>query len=163
MTQKFWLHNVNTKFHVKQRKIRSIQLKYLYQFSHIMITSTFIRISVLRYVFPWHENWLDSLIEIGRDVQYTSPTLTWHWLSSQGLLSDWEILAMEETILSANLFRKDENRLKWKVEASDPSSQSQSQHNIDSNSSTKDDLSITLKPMEIRTFILTVQKASARF
>ncbi len=87
--------------------------------------------------------------------------LTWNCLSSQGLLADWTIVAAEETILSANLFKKDEGRLQWQVQESSPSSTAQSRHKT--HRSARDDLSVTLKPMEIRTFILTVQQATARF
>lgn len=111
---------------------------------------------------PWGDNKLllrlEHMYENGESSTLSDPVT----VSLKGLLAEWEIVAAEETILSANLFRKDEDRLQWNVEEGDALHQSQSQDKT-SNTSSQDDLSITLKPMEIRTFILTVQVNSTSF
>ena len=68
-------------------------------------------------------------------------------------------------ILSANLRKKDEHRLKWKVKTSSAAQATlpSEQHNTSNSVHQRDPLSVTLGPMEIRTFVLTVKKASSRF
>ncbi|KAG0712701.1 Lysosomal alpha-mannosidase [Chionoecetes opilio] len=119
---------------------------------------------------PWGDNRLllrlEHMYATGESQPHSNPAT----VSLKGLLADWEIVDVEEMILSANLKKKDENRLNWKVkESGKPVSQSKP-HSRSDNSvhqedpSTKEDpLSITLSAMEIRTFILTVKKSSTRF
>lgn len=79
---------------------------------------------------------------------------------SQGLFAGWTIVDAKETTLSGNLLKKDENRFSWNVGSSQYINHvSNNQYEADEIGG--NDVSITLNPMEIRTFILTVHKSSS--
>lgn len=88
-----------------------------------------------------------------------------------GLFSDLEILSAAEMTLAANLLKKDESRYQWNVgshpsmnhidrvkELRDEAEGAGDDDNDDSNT-----LLVTLNPMEIRTFVLTVKKTTLRY
>ncbi|XP_063885164.1 lysosomal alpha-mannosidase-like isoform X4 [Scylla paramamosain] len=113
---------------------------------------------------PWGDNLLllrlEHMYEKGESDTHSSPVT----VSLKGLLADWAITGVEEMILSANLRKKDEHRLKWKVKTTSTAQASPSeQHRTNNIVHHQDPLSVTLGPMEIRTFVLTVKKASSRF
>lgn len=112
---------------------------------------------------PWGDNLmllrLEHMYEKGESTDYSNPVT----VSLKGLLADWEIVEAEEMILSANLAKKDENRLQWKVEQSGRRRRSRSQHKTANSIHRDDPLTVSLNPMEIRTFILKVNKTSAKF
>ena len=80
-------------------------------------------------------------------------------------MADWQITGAEEMILSANLAKKNEDRLKWRVEEDPSTHRSRSRSGARSSNTIyqEDPFSVALNPMEIRTFVLTVKKVSGRF
>ena len=66
---------------------------------------------------------------------------------SQDLLDDYTITSAEETMLGANQWALDSDRLVWDQSLSSSSVKQQ-----------KDETVITLDPMDIRTFVITIEK-----
>lgn len=88
-----------------------------------------------------------------------------------GLFSDLEILSSEEMTLAANLLKKDESRYQWNV-GSHPSMnhidrvkelRDEAEGAGDDDNDNSNNLLVTLNPMEIRTFVLTVKKTTLRY
>lgn len=88
-----------------------------------------------------------------------------------GLFSDLEILSAEEMTLAANLLKKDESRYQWNV-GSHPSMnhidrvkelRDEAEGAGDDDNDNSNNLLVTLNPMEIRTFVLTVKKTTLRY
>lgn len=89
----------------------------------------------------------------------------------EGLFSDLEILSAEEMTLAANLLKKDESRYQWNV-GSHPSMnhidrvkelRDEAEGAGDDDDDDSNTLLVTLNPMEIRTFVLTVKKTTLRY
>ncbi|XP_071540487.1 lysosomal alpha-mannosidase-like isoform X2 [Panulirus ornatus] len=108
---------------------------------------------------PWTDGTLllrlEHMYEAHESANHSDPVT----VSLQGLLADWKIVDAKETTLSGNLLKKDENRYSWNVESSQY--MNHVSRNQQKNGNKENDLSITLNPMEIRTFILTVTKTSS--
>ena len=70
------------------------------------------------------------------------------------MFNGFTITSAEETMLGGNQFKKDSKRLLW---TNDPN-ETQQQHNLSTANTTVDIENVTLQPMQIRTFILKVEK-----
>ncbi len=67
---------------------------------------------------------------------------------------------MEETMLGGNEWKKDSNRLVWKTE--DHATSKRSDEQVDKNIEISADWTVTLQPMQIRTFVISL-KSEKRF
>ncbi|XP_022199948.2 lysosomal alpha-mannosidase isoform X2 [Nilaparvata lugens] len=89
---------------------------------------------------------LENIFEVGEDELYSKEAI----VNLQDLFSAFKIVSAQETVLGANLLLKDMQRLKWNSESNYIKKQGPSQ--------TLTDFNVTLKPMQIRTFIIEVQR-----
>ena len=71
---------------------------------------------------------------------------------TQSLFNGFSITSAEETILGGNQFKKDSKRLVWR------DSSGTEQQNLSTANTVVDIENVTLQPMQIRTFILKVEK-----
>lgn len=76
----------------------------------------------------------------------------------QGLLADWEVTSAVETTLAADLRKEDLHRYQWKVSSTSRQSNRIPRTQGNTSGGSEEDLVVSLQPMEIRTFILTVKK-----
>lgn len=74
-------------------------------------------------------------------------------------MADWEIVSAKETSLGANFFKEYNHQNKWNMK----NGQQQQQKDDQESKMNVEPFTITLHPMEIKTFILEVKKASTRF
>ncbi|XP_045601316.2 lysosomal alpha-mannosidase isoform X1 [Procambarus clarkii] len=101
---------------------------------------------------------LEHMYETHESASLSDPVT----VNLQDLLADWEIVSAEETTLSGNLLKKDENRFEWNVKSSHKSNRVLFGQNYPQ-AHGGEDLTITLNPMEIKTFIITVKKVTSLF
>lgn len=119
---------------------------------------------------PWTDGSLLLRLEHMFEAEESSGLSDPVTLNLQDLFADWTIVSAEETTLSGNLLKRDSNSMEWNInsshrpnhiQAGQGNSPSHSNHVQDRQSD--QDLTVTLNPMEIKTFILTVKKSSSRF
>jgi len=101
---------------------------------------------------------LEHMFEAGEDASLSTPVM----ISLKNLLVGKTISSARETTLSANQWLDEATRLTWKVEANAHSPRSfhpKFTHPLDSlaeRSAKEGNLVVTLNPMEIRTFVVTL-------
>ncbi|XP_032680589.1 lysosomal alpha-mannosidase isoform X2 [Odontomachus brunneus] len=107
---------------------------------------------------PWKDGTillrLEHLFEVGEAQQMSQPVE----VNIQDLFSTFSILSIEETTLGANQRLSDMKRMKWKPETNDILQETE--ENIQPVQIQDDVINVLLKPMEIRTFILKVERIS---
>ncbi|RZF46632.1 hypothetical protein LSTR_LSTR014959 [Laodelphax striatellus] len=91
---------------------------------------------------------LENIFENGEDELYSKEAN----VNLQDLFSAFKVVSAEETTLGANLLLKDLQRLKWKSQSNYIEKQGLSDQQ------TLTDFNVTLKPMQIRTFIVEVER-----
>ncbi|XP_011151265.1 lysosomal alpha-mannosidase isoform X1 [Harpegnathos saltator] len=105
---------------------------------------------------PWKDDTillrLEHLFEVGEAQQMSQPVE----VNIQDLFSTFSILSIEETTLGANQRLSDMNRMKWEPETNDILQEIE--QNMQPVQIQDNVVNVLLKPMEIRTFILTVKR-----
>ncbi|XP_014487574.1 PREDICTED: lysosomal alpha-mannosidase isoform X1 [Dinoponera quadriceps] len=105
---------------------------------------------------PWKDGTillrLEHLFEAGEAQQMSQPVE----VNIQDLFSTFSILSIEETALGANQRLSDMNRMKWEAETNDVLQEAE--ENVQPVQIQDNVTNVLLKPMEIRTFILTVKR-----
>ncbi|KAK7789693.1 hypothetical protein R5R35_011514 [Gryllus longicercus] len=96
---------------------------------------------------------LEHILEKGEDPKL-SKSVT---VSLKNLFAPFEIVSARETMLGANEWKKDSSRLQWKTE-SNSIDRHEDTHQGSLNHA-EDILSVTLEPMQIRTFVVEVKYA----
>ncbi|XP_076763477.1 lysosomal alpha-mannosidase II isoform X2 [Xylocopa sonorina] len=105
---------------------------------------------------PWKNDTillrLEHIFEVGETKTLSSPVE----VNIQDLFSTFTILSIEETTLGANQWSKDMDRLKWNAETNDvPQPEENTSHPVKIENGA---INVLLTPMEIRTFILRVNR-----
>ncbi|XP_068205819.1 lysosomal alpha-mannosidase-like isoform X1 [Palaemon carinicauda] len=112
------------------------------------------------------EPWLDGKILLRLEHMYeleeSDPFSNPATVNLKNLFSDLEVISAEEMNLAANQRKEDENRYQWDVGSNHPSTNEINRPNKDGDL-IGDELMVTLQPMEIRTFILTVRKSTLTY
>ncbi|XP_031833177.1 lysosomal alpha-mannosidase II isoform X1 [Nomia melanderi] len=103
---------------------------------------------------PWTYNIillrLEHIFEVGESETLSQPVE----VNLRDVFTNYNIVTVEETSLGANQWKADMNRLKWQAETNDVL---QSRDATSNTVQVEDDaINITLKPMEIRTFLITM-------
>ncbi|KAG7212847.1 hypothetical protein KM043_002203 [Ampulex compressa] len=105
---------------------------------------------------PWKDGTLllrlEHIFEVGEALQLSQPVE----VNIQDLFSTFTITSIEETTLGANQWLKDSNPLQWEPETNDVLQEQET--NSQSVEIQGNVINVLLKPMEIRTFILTVAR-----
>ncbi|XP_012271344.1 lysosomal alpha-mannosidase isoform X1 [Orussus abietinus] len=104
---------------------------------------------------PWKEGTillrLEHLFEVNEAQQLSQPVT----LNITDILPWFTVTSVHETTLGANQWLEDEQRLKWESEANDAY---RNDLNTNPQRVPEDGTTITLKPMEIRTFIVEIKQ-----
>ena len=98
-------------------------------------------------------------IKVIKNLLLLSKNLTFplkFWIFQQDLFSGFSIDSIQETTLGANQWSEDVHRLKWH---SEENGTSRDKERIKKIKITKRSISVTMKPMEIRTFIVSIGKS----
>ncbi|XP_042885144.1 lysosomal alpha-mannosidase-like isoform X3 [Penaeus japonicus] len=99
---------------------------------------------------------LEHMYEAGESKQHSQPAS----VNLKGLLVDWEVTSAVETTLAADLRKEDLHRYQWKVSSTSRQSNRIPNAQGRASGSLEKDLTVSLQPMQIRTFILTVKNIS---
>ncbi|KAG8181687.1 hypothetical protein JTE90_014820 [Oedothorax gibbosus] len=105
---------------------------------------------------PWKRDTvlirLEHMYEFDEDPQLSKPVI----FSLEGVFTDFTILSLQETTLSANQFLTEAKRLCWKTDGHKDVCKNSSELGGHKDIKLKD-LKVSLSPMEIRTFIAKVK------
>ncbi|XP_042239009.1 lysosomal alpha-mannosidase-like isoform X2 [Homarus americanus] len=112
---------------------------------------------------PWTDGSLLLRLEHMYEAQESATLSNPVTVNLQDLLVDWKILSAVETTLSGNLLKKDENRYTWNVDSAHHDNHISSSQCDSEVYEYDDEFSVTLNPMEIKTFILTTEKSTTLF
>ncbi|XP_034939557.1 lysosomal alpha-mannosidase isoform X1 [Chelonus insularis] len=105
---------------------------------------------------PWKDNMillrLEHLFEIGEDSELSQPVE----INLVDLFMNFDIIAVRETSLGGNQWIENMKRLKWQAESNEIEEEVE---NFSELTKSEDDIiNVVMKPMEIRTFIITEYK-----